>query len=279
MATVDALAVYLAQLKRKERHFVSRSIEMPREQLAKLSPERRRLLELKLRARGTPKTDTSQFRLFCFPHAGGGTAFFRNFRNVVELAPVQYPGHESRRSEKYAASMDELVDSLLHDLRPALAGDFAFFGHSMGAIVAFELVRALRRNGLPLPRLLIASGARAPQFRRNHKPGPDPTREELLEQVRRLEGLPDPEMAELILPSLEADTALYRRYVYQEEPPLDVPVTAVGGDSDPNVGEHHIRAWSEQTTAPFTWQLLPGGHFFLRANEPAFLAWLRRVLG
>jgi surfactin synthase thioesterase subunit len=252
---------------------------MPREQLAKLSPERRRLLELKLRARGTPKTDTSQFRLFCFPHAGGGTAFFRNFRNVVELAPVQYPGHESRRSEKYAASMDELVDSLLHDLRPALAGDFAFFGHSMGAIVAFELVRALRRNGLPLPRLLIASGARAPQFRRNHKPGPDPTREELLEQVRRLEGLPDPEMAELILPSLEADTALYRRYVYQEEPPLDVPVTAVGGDSDPNVSEHHIRAWAEQTTAAFTWQLLPGGHFFLRANEPAFLAWLRRMLG
>jgi surfactin synthase thioesterase subunit len=58
-----------------------------------------------------------------------------------------------------------------------------------------------------------------------------------------------------------------------------VPVTAVGGDSDPNVSEHHIRAWSEQTTAPFTWQLLPGGHFFLRANEPAFLAWLRRMLG
>jgi surfactin synthase thioesterase subunit len=171
--------------------------------------------------------------------------------------------------------MQELVDSLLNDLRPALAGDFAFFGHSMGAIVAFELIRALRRDGLPQPRLLIASGARAPQFRRNHKPGPDPSRQELLEQVRRLEGLPDPEMAEMILPSLEADTALYRRYVYQEEAPLNVPIAAVGGDTDPNVHEHHIRAWAEQSTAAFTWQLLPGGHFFLRTNEPAFLEWLR----
>jgi medium-chain acyl-[acyl-carrier-protein] hydrolase len=85
-------------------------------------------------------------------------------------------------------------------------------------------------------------------------------------------------MAELILPSLEADTALYRRYVYEEEPPLDVPIAAVGGDADPNVKEHHIRAWAEQTTTAFTWQLLPGGHFYLRTNEPAFLAWLRSTL-
>jgi surfactin synthase thioesterase subunit/glycosyltransferase involved in cell wall biosynthesis len=277
-ATVDAFADYLAQLKRKERRFASRSIEMPREQLAKLSPERRRLLELKLRGRIATKTDTSHFRLFCFPHAGGGAAFFRNFRKVVELAPVQYPGHESRSSEKYAASMEELVESLFNHLGPALAGDFAFFGHSMGAIVAFELIRALRRNGLPQPRLLIASGARAPQFRRDHKPGPDPSREELLDEVRRLEGLPDPAMAELILPSLEADTALYRRYVYQEEPPLDIPIAAVGGQHDPHVNEHHIRAWAEQTSAAFTWQLLPGGHFFLRTNEKRFFEWLQPIL-
>ncbi len=291
-ATVDAFADYLAHLKRKQRKFVSRSIEMPREQLAKLSPERRKLLELKLRARQTSEPvnralpiggiDTSRYRLFCFPHAGGGAAFFRNFREplreITELAPVQYPGHENRRAENYALSMQELVESLLNDLGPALAGEFAFFGHSMGAIVAFELARALRRNRLPEPCLLIASGARAPQFRRDYTPRPDPSREELLDEVRRLEGLPDPEMADLILPSLEADTVLYRRYVYEEEPPLPLRIAAVGGEHDPNVNEHHIRAWGEQATIEFSCQLLPGGHFYLRSNESAFLEWLRHTL-
>src|SRR6185437_10913298 len=169
------------------------------------------------------------------------------------------------------------VQSLATDLGTALAGEYSFFGHSMGAVVAFELARALRRQGLPQPRLLIASGARAPQFRRNYTPRPDPSREELLDEVRRLEGLPDPEMAGLILPSLEADTALYRRYVYQEESPLALAIAAAGGERDPNVSEHHIRAWADQTTAPFIWQLLPGGHFYLRTDEPAFLEWLGRI--
>jgi surfactin synthase thioesterase subunit/glycosyltransferase involved in cell wall biosynthesis len=289
-ATVDAFAEYLSRLTRRQRTFVSRSIEMPYEQLARLSPERRKLLELKLRGRRTAELenralpaggiDTSHFRLFCFPHAGGGAAFFRSFREplrgAAELAPVQYPGHENRRAENYASSMQKLVESLLNDLGPALTGDFAFFGHSMGAVVAFELTRALRREDMPQPRLLIASGARAPQFRRDYTPRPDPSREELLDEVCRLEGLPDPEMVELILPSLEADTALYRRYVYQEEPPLAVPIAAVGGERDPNVNEHHVRAWAEQTTASFAWQLLPGGHFFLRSEEAVFLEWLRR---
>src|SRR6185437_1678181 len=170
------------------------------------------------------------------------------------------------------------VQSLATDLGTALAGEYSFFGHSMGAVVAFELARALRRQGLPQPRLLIASGARAPQFRRNYTPRPDPSREELLDEVRRLEGLPDPEMADLILPSLEADTALYRRYVYEEEPPLALPVIAVGGEHDPNVSEDHIRAWAEQTTASFVWQLLPGGHFYLRSEEQMFVEWLRRII-
>lgn len=291
-ATVDAFAGYLAQLTRKQRSFASHLIEMPREQLARLSPERRKLLELKLRSRKTEQSenralpaggnDTSHFRLFCFPHAGGSAAFFRNFReplrDLAELAPVQYPGHENRRSENYVGTMQELVQSLVADLAPGLAGEFSFFGHSMGAIVAFELTRVLRREGLPQPRLLIASGARAPQFRRNYTPRPDPSREELLDEVRRLEGLPDPEMADFILPSLEADTALYRRYVYHDESPLDLSIAAVGGERDPNVNEQHIRAWAEQTTASFVWQLLPGGHFFLRSEQQVFLEWLRRVL-
>jgi surfactin synthase thioesterase subunit/glycosyltransferase involved in cell wall biosynthesis len=287
-ATVDALAEYLSRLQRNQRTFAVKPVEMPADQLARLSPERRKLFELKLRGRkgaGTENralpaggVDTSRFRLFCFPHAGGSAAFFRELREIDGVSPVQYPGRESRRVESYARSMQELVETLLADLTPALSGEFAFFGHSMGAIVAFELTRELRRKGLSQPQLLIASSARAPQFRRDYIPRPDPSRDELLKEVRRLEGLPDPAMAEVVLPSLEADAALYRRYVYAEEPPLELPIAAIGGTDDPNVSAEHLSAWREQTTAPFEWHQINGGHFYLRSNRAAFKDWMRHVL-
>ncbi len=288
-ATVELFESYLASLRRNPRSFASKPVRMPSEQLARLSPERRKLWELKLKQKMSMAVhpvlpfgpaDPKNFRVLCFPHAGGNAGFFRNwreqFRSSFETVPVQYPGHENRRSENFAQSMQELVQGLLSDLKPMLTGDFAFFGHSMGAIVAFELIRALRREELSLPRLLIASGARAPQFRRIYQPLPDPAPEELLEQVRRLEGMPedvlaDPQLVNLLLPTLTADTALYRQYVYYPEPPLSVDVTALGGVSDPNVSEAHLTAWQEQAAGAFFWKQLPGGHFFLRESRNAFV--------
>ncbi len=293
-ATVESLEQYLAGVKRQPRNFSHQRIQMPSEQLEKLSPERRRLLELKLRSQKTaPAVNPalpagggrpSTYRLFCFPHAGGGAAFFRNWRermkNVFEIAPVQYPGRENRRSEPYARSVEELVQSLLFHLRSAFAGRFAFFGHSMGAIVAFEMMRALRREELPLPRLFIASAARAPQFRRDYRPREDPSREQLIAQVCRLEGLPSDvlsnrEMLDVLLPVLEADTALYRRYVYHSEPPFQIPFVSLGGRTDPNVSAAHLEAWKEQTTSRFEWKQIEGGHFFVRSNAGEFLETLR----
>jgi len=293
--TIDPFESYIARLPRKPRHFASKPIAMPSDQLSKLSPERRRLLERKLKARSAMVnqalpfggSDASSLRLFCFPHAGGAAAFFRNWReglaNVAEVAPVQYPGHENRRSEPFAQSMQELVQALLASLLPALRGSFAFLGHSMGAAVAFELIREFRRRRLILPRLFIASGLRAPQFRQNYIPQPDPSREELLEQIRRLGGLPeealgDAVILETVLPALEADGALYRRYVYEPEPALDVPVLAVGGEADPNVNEVELTAWREQTTGPFQMAVFAGGHFYLRSAEGEFMHLLRSSL-
>jgi surfactin synthase thioesterase subunit len=270
---------------------------MPLEQLAKLSPERRRLLELKLRKQRTSREERAlpfgglnreTYRLFCFPHAGGGAAFFRSLseplKEFIQTAPVQYPGRENRREEAYAQSIEELVQTLLADLRGAFLGRFAFFGHSMGAIVAFEMMRALRRAGLPLPEVLVASAARAPQFRRNNKPAPDPSREELIEQVRNLEGLPEDILAhgglvDLLLPSLEADTSLYRRYIYREEPPFETAITVIGGRADPNIHSSHLDAWKEQTRGRFECIQIDGGHFYLRSNPPAFFEILREAVG
>src|SRR5205823_539025 len=123
--------------------------------------------------------------------------------------------------------------ALAEAIQPYLDRPFAFFGHSMGAAIVFELARIMRRRGGPLPKLLLVSGARAPQFRRGHAPGPPPSDEELLEELKRLEGAPpellaNEELLRLSLPALRADSTLYRNYVYLEDEPLDCPIRAYG---------------------------------------------------
>jgi surfactin synthase thioesterase subunit len=179
--------------------------------------------------------------------------------------------------------MGALVAALAQVIEPYLERPFAFFGHSMGAVVAFELARELRGRGRPQPTLLIASAARAPQYRRHHVPPPPPTGEELVAELRRLEGIPkevleDPLLMSAILPALEADATLYRNYFYTEGEPLACPVRAYGGCADPNVRREHLEAWSQQTTASFAIRLFPGGHFYLHPCRAELLAALEEDL-
>jgi surfactin synthase thioesterase subunit/glycosyltransferase involved in cell wall biosynthesis len=265
-----------------------------------LSEEKRRLLALRLsrRAAGKPPAthpwfptihaaEENKLRLFCFPWAGGGTLPFRSWSGALEpvaaLVPVRLPGRESRASEPPFERMEPLVGALLEQIRPFLGEPFAFFGHSMGAGIAFELARALRRGGLPMPVSLHVSGARAPQFRLNHVPPPEPSLRDFIEELRRLEGFPpsvlgQPELLKLALPALLADARLYRHYVYTPEPPLNVPIYVYGGDADPNVTSTHLEAWREQTTAAFERIEFPGGHFYFESALPALLAALRTRL-
>jgi surfactin synthase thioesterase subunit len=173
--------------------------------------------------------------------------------------------------------MGPLVTALAAQIDGYLDEPYAFFGHSMGAAVAFELTRRLRRAGLPQPRLLIASGARAPQFRRNYTPAPAPDEGRFIEELRRLEGFPkealeDAAVLRAVLPALEADAGLYRNYVYAEDAPLEIPIRAYGGADDPNVRPEHLAAWAEQTSASFAVRAFPGGHFYLRSAQAEMLA-------
>ena len=173
--------------------------------------------------------------------------------------------------------MAPLIDALADAIDAYLVRPFAFFGHSMGAAIAFELARELRRRGVALPRMLIASGARAPQFRRHHVPPPAPSREAFVEELRRLEGIPadllnDAAAMRAILPALRADAALYRNYIYAEDPPLDVPIRAYGGIADPRISREQLHAWSEQSTASFAVRMFPGGHFYLNDPGPVLAA-------
>jgi len=246
------------------------------DRMDRLSPDRRKLLALRLhRISSGGHAAAGALRLFCFPHAGGGGAAFKAWAERLPRGVRVVPMRPPRPATPY--SMAELVAALGDAIQPYLDQPFAFFGHSMGAVVAFELARLLRRRHRPLPRVLVASGARAPQFRRGHVPGPEPGEAEFAEALRRLQGTPrevldNPSLMQLILPALREDAAIYRNYIYAEEPPLDCPIRAYGGAEDPNVHRPHLEAWALQTTAAFAVRLFPGGHFYLQTHRAEFLA-------
>jgi medium-chain acyl-[acyl-carrier-protein] hydrolase len=229
----------------------------------------------------------ARLRLFCFPYAGAGASVFFTWPRMlppdVEVAAVQLPGREARLAEKPYSDMLQLVDKLGEVLKPHLDVPFAFFGHSNGAIMGFELARLLRREGRALPLHLFLSGRMAAHVPIRHEPIyalPEP---QFSEQLRRLEGTPEEilqnaEIMELIRPLLRADFSLAETYAYRPEAPLDVPISAYGGSTDPDVTEDDVRAWREHTTAAFTPRIFPGGHFFLNTGRADVLAHLSREL-
>jgi medium-chain acyl-[acyl-carrier-protein] hydrolase len=225
-------------------------------------------------------------RLFCFPYAGGGVHAFRawadNLPKTVEVCPVQLPGRGARMMEAPFTQMLPLVQAAAEALLPHLDKPFAFFGHSMGALVSFEVARWLRKQGAPEPIHLFVSGCFAPDI-----PDPYPLHNlpdpELLEGLRRLNGMPqealeNAELMRLLLPTLRADCTVTETYTYTHEPPLNCPISAFGGLQDHLVGRTHLEAWRQQTTAFFSLRMFPGDHFFLHSAQPLLLRILSREL-
>jgi medium-chain acyl-[acyl-carrier-protein] hydrolase len=255
----------------------------PRAASENISLDKRRLLALRLRKKSPamawfPGAENAlTARLFWFPHAGGGTHTGQasQLPHGYQVCPVRLPGRESRLSEAPFERIAPLVDALRAAIEPYLNRPYAFLGHSMGAVVAFELARELRRRNLPLPNLLIASAARAPQFRRNYVPPPPPTNEQFLAELGQLEGIPDsilqdPAVMRALLPALKADAALYRCYIYTEDDPLPFPIYAYVGSRDPNVRPEHVDPWAVRTTAAFQARRFPGGHFYWQQYPAEF---------
>ena len=223
----------------------------------------------------------ARLRLFCFPYAGGGALAFRAWPAAmpaeIEVCPVQLPGREGRLSEpaltRVAAVAEEAADALL----PYMDKPFAFFGHSMGAFVAFEVTRLLRQRGGPRPARLVASGCRAPHLPRKRPTTYDMPADAFLAELRRLNGTPsealdDPELMRVMLPLLRADFEASETYEYAPGAPLDCPVTAFGGLEDPEAGRADVRAWCGHTADAFTLKMFPGDHFFLHASQAPVLA-------
>ena len=226
-------------------------------------------------------------RMFCFPYAGGGAPIFHNWADSlptdIEVCVVQMPGRGRRLSEAPYGNITNLVKGAADGLTPFLDKPFVSVGHSMGAIISFELARFLRKSRNLQPSWLFVSGRRAP-----HMPDPTPPIHELpdpelIEKLQKLNGtatevLENPELMQLMLPLLRVDFALCRSYEHSDEPPLDCPITALGGLEDQEVSAESVEAWKQYTTKSFHFKMLSGDHFFINTARAPFLRILFRDL-
>src|SRR6266404_5241949 len=176
----------------------------------------------------------SNLGLFCFPYAGGSAATFRSWQHglpeSIEAFPIQLPGRGGRLSEAPLHHLQEIIEALARALAPFFDKPFAFFGHSMGALIGLELSRWLRRERNLIPVHLFVSGRRAPQLSETEPPTYNLPEPEFIERLRRLNGTPQevldhPELMQLMIPLLRADFSVCETYEYKSEPPLDCPLT------------------------------------------------------
>jgi surfactin synthase thioesterase subunit len=229
---------------------------------------------------------SARLRLYCAPYAGGGAGVYRSWADAldvrIEVRAFLLPGRERRFTEPALSSVEELADSLVPELTPGLDPPYALFGHSLGAMLAYEVARRLTTAGRP-PAHLLVSGAHAPHL--PHR-GPEYHRmadAEFVLGIKDLGGTPPEltehaELLELLMPSLRADFTAAETYYHDAVDPLPCPITAFGGTEDPLVDRDELAGWSAHTTGAFRMHELPGDHFFLATARPALLQIVNREL-
>lgn len=227
-----------------------------------------------------------KIRLFCLPYAGGGASIYRGWTKSLPddagVYPIQLPGRENRIAEPPLCDMGELAGAISEAMVPYLQCPFILFGHSMGARIAFELARHLRRKWGIQPNCLIVSGSRAP-----HIPEPKPLHhlpdDEFVQELRRFSGTPEAilqskELMGLFIPLLRADFTIDETYICSEEAPLDCPISAFGGTEDREAQREEIEAWKRHTSCDFTFEMIEGDHFFLQERRDVLLRSVSRIL-
>jgi surfactin synthase thioesterase subunit len=228
----------------------------------------------------------SRRQLVCFPHAGGSASFYfpvsAQLSPIAEVLSVQYPGRQDRRAELSPTDIATLADQVYAALRDQLrARPTSFFGHSMGAVVAFEVARRLEADGGTLAHL-FASGRRAPSRHRDenvHQRDDDG----IVAELKLLSGtdtalLGDEELLRMILPAIRSDYTAIETYRCPPGVTIAAPITALTGDADPLTSLDEAEDWRGHTTGEFDLRVFPGGHFYLSPQAPAVLSLLREHL-
>ncbi|NJO81463.1 MAG: thioesterase [Blastochloris sp.] len=228
----------------------------------------------------------ARLRLFCFAYAGGGASIFRPWSAIlppdIEICAMQLPGRENRMDETAYNRLDPLIAQLADVLAPYLDIPFVFFGHSMGALVSFELARHLRRRYNRCPSKLYLAAYRAPHLRNrtiriHHLPS------EVFKVVLRADGIPEKilqneELMQAMLPTLRADFEVCDTHIYREEAPLSCPFEVYGGLEDVRINKTELEGWQTHTCEAYTLSMFPGAHFFLHSDQDRLLAVLSHSL-
>lgn len=234
-----------------------------------------------------PTNSAARIRLFCFPYAGGGSAIFRPWSRQlprdIEMVPALLPGREFRLREPAYTSIEQLVEALAREIIPYLDKPFAFFGHSMGGIISFELARRLRSERGIEPEHLFISGRRSPRVPRRDPYIHDLPDAEFVTEVEQFNGTPrdileHAELMAILIPMLRADFAVCHSYNYVPGEPLSCPVTVLGGIRDETTTRQEVEDWREETTGDCHVHMLDGDHFFINRQQAEILPIIAKAL-
>lgn len=231
----------------------------------------------------------SSLTLLCLPYSGASAMVYSRWRRKLpawlNVRPVELPGRGARLGETLHTDMQVLARQLAQEQRLAANQPYALLGHSLGALLAFELAHELQALGCPAPVALFACGTAAPTRREDYdggnwrEPKSDAT---LIDELRTLQGTPEEvlanqELMSLTLPVLRADFLLCGRYQYRQRSPLRCPLHVLGGEDD-RASEEQLLAWRQESLGDFALEIFPGGHFFIHEHEDRVLGVLATSL-
>ncbi len=222
--------------------------------------------------------------MMCFTYAGGSTGTFRGWEDDLpaNVRPIVLPGRDGRIDEPAYTRLAPLIADLVEHVGPQVTSETVFFGHSMGALVAFEFTRELRRRGMATPRKLLLSAFRAPHLESDRRPihgWPD----DVLQAVLRREGVPaatlaNPQIMAALLPTLRADLELCETYEFVDDEPLDIPFAVYGGSDDVRVLPSALSEWDRHTSRGATYLTITGPHLFVNVSRDELLTAVKHEL-
>ena len=226
-------------------------------------------------------------RLLCFPHGGGSPSAFNAWREKlpedIEVCALQLPGRGRRLLEVPPTNIGQIIEMLLNAAQPFEEVPVALFGHSLGALIAFEFARQLQSRAIP-PLHLFVSAQSAPHFPDSEAPVRNLPDQEFISEVRRrYDGLPvevlrDDEMMTLFLPALRADFTMMETYRYIDGPLLECPISCLGGREDDTIGVDGLAAWQDRACSAFSLKMFRGGHFFIDSARDLVLKFVTTEL-
>ncbi len=229
----------------------------------------------------------AELRIFCFPFAGGGASIYRGwgklFGSKVEVCPIQLPGRENRFSEPAFKEARALAQALASQLQLYSDKPFVMYGHSMGALVAFELTRVLQANGMTMPEALILGAHRAAHLPRTRETLYNLDDKAFIDRLQRFGGFPEEVLAsadllQFLMPTLKADFTLCDTYVYTEQEPLNCPIHIFAGAADPEAPPAVMEAWCQHSNTDTQMHIFQAGHFFIRSDLERVVDTLKTIL-